>query len=276
MAEQRTLGGQPRIGETETLLETILDGLPGRPGSVTRKNYLSTLRVYLRWCSDEGYDALTATADTAQAYLEHLKDHATPSTMHNHSTRIRTLYDLLMTLGDHPGPNPMTGLKLPGNKPEEHRDLYSEEELTRLLTHAAVQERLLILLGAWVGLTGPETVELHWEQVNTTEGHLLVRGRQLQADEDVYRALRLYGAERGHTDLFQASGPLFEFQTDHQLRRALYILCQQANVPYRAWRALRNAAGLRILRESGNPALVAEKLGLSTLKAVQVWEKLDV
>jgi len=56
---------------------------------------------------------------------------------------------------------------------------------------------------------------------------------------------------------------------------AVYRLCQQAEVPYRAWRALRNAAGLRLLRLTGDPQSVADRLGLTTLKAVEVWQKLD-
>lgn len=260
--------------EYEAVLDLLSAELPGTPGGLTRKNYLSSLRVFLRWCGEETRSVLNATRADALAYQAHLQERGTPATVHNHITRVRTLYGLLIGRGEHPGPNPYDDLKLPSNHPEEHRELYSGPEVTRLLAHGDVTERLLVLLGAHVGLTGPEAVALRWEAVNTHAGHLEVRGRHLEADAQVYAALREYGRERGHTDLFAATGRLFDFQTDHQLRAALYRLCARANVPYRAWRALRNTAGLRILEQTGDPNAVARRLGLSTLKAVEVWKKL--
>lgn len=261
--------------EYEAFLDLLSAELPGQAGGLTRKNYVSSLRVFLRWCSEETRSVLNATQADALAYQSHLQGRGTPATVHNHMTRVRTLYSLLLARGEHPGPNPYDGLKLPSNRPEEHRDLYTGPEITRLLAHGDVTERLLVLLGAHVGLTGPETVALRWEAVNTHAGHLDVRGRHLEADAQVYAALREYGRERGHTDLFAATGPLFDFQTDHQLRAALFRLCMRANVPYRAWRALRNTAGLRILEQTGDPAVVARRLGLGTLKAVEVWKRLS-
>lgn len=264
-------------GNLEGFLDLIAQGLPGAPGNATRKNYLSSLRAYLRWTDAEGRSVLHAREDDAQAYLAFLlaKHAHAPATIHNHLTRVRTLYDLLHEYGAHAGPNPFLGLKLPSNKPEEHRDLYSEEEVRRLVTHADAQGRAVVLLGAHAGLTGPETVGLRWEDVDTRAGLLRVRGRQVEASDELHAALRAYGQERGHTDLFAARGPVFDFQTDHELRAAIYRLCQQANVTYKAWRALRNTAGLRLLNLTGDPQVVADRLGLTTLKAVEVWQKLQ-
>ncbi|SMB80174.1 tyrosine-type recombinase/integrase [Deinococcus hopiensis] len=264
-------------GDVEAGLDLLSAGLPGQPGNATRKNYLSSLRAYLRWAGEEDRSVLNATAADAQAYFGRLlQKHAqTPSTIHNHLTRVRTMYDLLREHGLHPGPNPFLGLKLPSNKPEEHRDLYSEAEITRLLAHADVAGRALVLLGARAGLTGPETVAQRWEDVDLRGGRLLAPGRELELDAELQEALEAYGRERGQTALFSAPGPLFEFQTDHQLRAAIYALCQRANVPYRAWRALRNTAGMRVLQQTGDPQEVARRLGLTTLKAVEVWQKLE-
>lgn len=263
--------------DVEAGLDLLSAGLPGQPGNATRKNYLSSLRAYLRWANEEERPVLNAGPADAQAYFGRLlQKHAqTPSTIHNHLTRVRTMYDLLHTHGLHAGPNPFVGLKIPTNKPEEHRDLYSEAELTRLLAHADAQGRALVLLGGRAGLTGPETVALRWEDLDLRAGRLRVPGRELELDEEVRAALEAYGRERGQTALFGTPGPLFTFQTDHQLRAAVYALCQRANVPYRAWRALRNAAGLRLLRQTNDPQEVARCLGLTTLKAVEVWQKLE-
>lgn len=263
-------------GDLEAFLDRVAEDLPGIPGNATRKNYLSSLRAYLRWATHEQRSVLHAEADDARAYLALLaaKHAHAPATIHNHLTRVRTLYDLLRSCGAHPGPNPFLGLKLPSNKPEEHRDLYGDEEVRRLCEHAGAQGRALVLLGAHAGLTGPEVVKLSWQDVDTRGGRLTVKGREVEASDELHRALRDYGKERGHTDLFAAAGRMFDFETDHELRAAVYALCQRANVPYRAWRALRNSAGLRLLRLTNDPQTVANQLGLTTLKAIEPLQKL--
>ncbi len=264
-------------GDLEIFLDVVATGLPGQLGNATRKNYLSSLRAYLRWATSEQRSVLHTDGGDARAYLAHLSaKHAhAPATIHNHLTRVRTLYDVLQGHGAHNGPNPFLGLKLPSNKPEEHRDLYSEAEVRRLGEHAGPDGRAVVLLGAHGGLTGPELVGLRWEHVDTRSGHLTVAGREVEASDELHRALRDYGRERGHTDLFGAAGKVFDFKTDHELRAAVYALCQRANVPYKAWRALRNSAGMRLLHLTGDPQVVADRLGLTTLKAVEVWQKLD-
>ncbi|GAA5512923.1 tyrosine recombinase XerC [Deinococcus carri] len=264
-------------GDLEAGLDLMAEFLPGAPGNATRKNYLSSLRAYLRWVQEERRSVLHAAEGDARAYLGTLlqKHPDTPATIHNHLTRVRTFYDLLEQHGLHAGPNPFLGLKLPSNRPEEHRDLYSEAEIQRLLAHADPAGRALVLLGAHAGLTGPETVRLRWEDVNASRGQLRVKGREVEVSEELRAALQSHGWEQGQTELFPAPGPVFSFQTDHQVRAAVYQLCRDANVPYRAWRALRNAAGLRLLQQSGDPQLVAARLGLTTLKAVEVWQKLE-
>ena len=258
-------------------LDALSERLPGQPGDLTRKNVLSSLRGYLRWMDDGGRGVLNADDGDAQAFLVHLllKHDGAPSSVHNHLTRVRTLYRALESLAAHPGPNPFLGLKLPTNRPEEHRDFYSDADVQRLLARADVRAAALVLLGAHLGLTGPEVVGLRWEQFDPRSGQLAVAGRELRLEDEAHRALRAYGTSQGHGELFGQSGPVFDFQTDHQLRAFLYALCLQANVTYRGWRALRNHAGLRLLRLTGDPGRVAEVLGLTTLKATEPWQKVS-
>ncbi|WP_343216660.1 integrase [Deinococcus aestuarii] len=263
-------------GDHEAFLDLIAGGLPGHFGSATRKNHLSSLRAYLRWTEEERRSVLNATPRDAHAYLGLLVQKHThaPATIHNHLTRVRGLYGLLIEHGAHPGPNPFVGLKLPSNRPEEHRELYSEDEVRRLVTHASVRDRALVLLGAQAGLTGPEVLHLTWADVDTRAGQLSVLGRTVEAHGELLTALEVYGRERGHTELFAATGPVFDLSSEYELRKVVYLLCRRANVPYKAWRALRNAAGLRLLQRTGDPRAVAAQLGLGTLKAVEVWQKL--
>ncbi|WP_425144944.1 tyrosine-type recombinase/integrase [Deinococcus sp.] len=259
-------------------LDLLSESLPGRPGDLTRKNVLSSLRVYLRWAEGEGRAVLNAGPADAQAYLTHLliKHDGAPSSVHNHLTRVRTLYRVLMNAGAHPGPNPYLGLKLPTNRPEEHRDFYAPAEVERLLFHAGEEGRALVALGAYGGLTGPETVRLRWEDFGPETGRLTVATRDLALDPLTHAALRTYGRTQGVGDLFGGTGRLFSFINDHQLRAALYALCRTANVNYRGWRALRNHAGLRLLRLTGDPQQVADALGLGTLKATEPWLKVGL
>lgn len=274
--KRRLLERHLGAGQTEAFIDALADRMPGTPGSSTRKAYLSSVRVYLRWAQEERHSVLNAAPATARAYAASLQASGSSfSTQHNHATRIRTLYDLLIDLGAHPGPNPFGGLKLPSQKPEEQRLLYTEEELSRLRAHGSAGEKLMVLLGSVPGLTTTETLKLQWEHVDSRQGLLHVRGHWLPLDDDLHATLRDYARQRGHTDLFGATGPVFDVQGDYGLRRALHRLCRRANVPYKAWRALRNAAGWRLLQETGRPEAVAEHLGLGTLKAVEVWQKLQ-
>lgn len=262
-------------GNLESFIDAVAEHFPGTPGTPTRKAYVSSVRVYLRWAQEERRSVLNAAGDTAGAYVASLQAAGSSySTQHNHATRIRTLYDLLVQAGAHPGPNPFAGLRLPSQKPEDQRLMYTPDELARLRAHGTAGERLMVLLGSVPGLTTTETLSLQWEHVDSRQGRLHVRGQWLPLDDELHAALREYARQRGHTDLFGASGPVFDVQGDSGLRRALFRLCKRANVPYKAWRALRNAAGWRLLQESGRADVVAERLGLSTLKAVEVWQKL--
>jgi|GEM_PF-5453734 len=261
--------------DLEFFLDLLDDDLPGAAGSSTRKNYLSALRAYLRWATDHHHSVLNATPDDAHAYLRHLErryDHK-PATLHNHLTRVRKLYDILHHHRVHGGPNPFRDTHAPTNYPEEHRQFYEPDEITRLLAHASASGRALILLGAHAGLTGPEVMQLRWEHIDTRDGTVKLPGRDIHAGEELHEALREYGRSVGHTDLFAATGPLFDYQSDYQLRQAVHRLCRAANVTYKAWQPLRNSAALRLLHLTGDPRAILTPLGLTTVEATRPIRK---
>ncbi|PYE52052.1 tyrosine-type recombinase/integrase [Deinococcus yavapaiensis] len=263
-------------GDIESALHLLDDHTPGKSGGATRRNYLSSWRRYLRWAQSEQRSVLNATPNDAVTYLNallHAHAHA-PATIHNHVARLRALYERLHALGAHLGPNPFDGLRLPTNRPEEHRDVYTDDELDQLLAHATVAGRALLLLGAHAGLTGPQVVRLRWPHVDLTRRLLHADDLTLPIDDDLARELQAYAVERNHGDLLPSDAPLFDIKSDHELRAAVYAACTRALVPYKAWRALRNHAGLRLLRASGDPALVAARLGVRTFKAVEPLVKL--
>lgn len=262
-------------GDVETFLDLVQDRLPGAPGNATRINYLSSLRRYVRWAQAELRSVLHASRDDADVYRAHLlaKHGHAPATVHNHLARVRTLYGVLIDLAAHEGPNPFVDQALPTHRPEAHRDVYAPEEVTRLLAHADVEGRALVWLGAFGGLAGPEVVALRWEDVDLAAGVVRLPGRTLALDADARAALAAYGRERGHTELFAASGKVFEVATPHALRAAVYRLCREANVPYRAWHALRHHAALHRTAQSGDPGDAAVFLGLRQRRNVVTTEK---
>lgn len=259
----------------EAFLDLVGDALPGTPGGATRANYISSVRRYLKWTQVEFRSVLNATREDAEAYRVHLlADHAhAPATVHNHLARVRKLYGVLVDGGAHEGPNPFENLKLPTHHAEEFRDVYSGEEVGRLLEHADAEKRALVLLGAHGGLSAPEIVHLRWEDVVLIEGRVRLSGREVEASDELHRALTAFGKARGHTVLFGTTGRVFDFPAPREVRAALYWLCRRANVTYRAWHALRHHAALRAAERTGSAEEAARFLGLVQARNVQTTKK---
>lgn len=257
--------------DLQGLLIQIQGDLPGKPGNATRRNNLSGVRVYLRWAEETGRSVLSPDAAHGAAYLAFLqqKHPDTPASVINRLAHARNLYAALASGGLHL-PDPFDDLEAPSNDPALHKQAYTEAEITRLLTHNDERLRALVLLGAHAGLTGPEVAELDFADITFEKGALQVRGREVPTSQELQAALEAYARTQGVTQLFGGSGPVFpDLENDHMVRSALFSGCNKANVPYKAWRALRNHAGLRLLNLSQDEEYVARYLGLSTLKAVK-------
>lgn len=247
--------------------------LPGRPGDATRRNNLSGCRIFLRWAFESGVSVSAPTPALGSAYLAFLKHKHpdTPASVINRLAHARNLYTALQHADN--GLNvtdPFTELAAPSNDPALHKRAYSAAEIERLLAHSGAQGQALVLLGAHAGLTGPEVAALDWSDMAFDGGVLSVRGREVPTGAVLYAALEAHARRQGVTRLFGGEGRVFpELSNDHLIRGALFGLCRSGNVPYRAWRALRNHAGLRMLKLTHDESQVARYLGLSTLKAVK-------
>lgn len=257
--------------DIQGLLLQLQDALPGKPGDATRRNNLSGVRVYLRWLEDAGRSALEPQADHGAAYLAFLKKKHpdAPASVINRLAHARNFYTALsargLALSD-----PFENLEAPSNDPALHKQAYTEAEVNRLLAHNDERVRALVLLGAHAGLTGPEVTALDFKDITFEKGALQVRGREVPTSQELHAALEAYALTQGVTQLFGGSGKVFpELENDHQLRSVLFGACVKSNVPYRAWRSLRNHAGLRLLQLTHDEQYVARYLGLSTLKAVK-------
>ena len=261
--------------DLEGVLNTVENSLPGQPGNATRRNNLSGCRIFLRWAFDAGQSVLSPQGNLGAAYLAFLrrKHPDTPASVINRLAHARNFYaavrDQGVSLAD-----PFAELDAPSNDPALHKEAYSDAEIQRLQVHGDAREQALVLLGAHAGLTGPEVARLTWRDMQFEQGILRVRGREVPTGTALHAALQQHAHSQGVTQLFGGDGQVFpELENDHQVRAALFRVCLAGNVPYRAWRALRNHAGLRMLNLTHDEEQVARYLGLSTLKAVQFIQR---
>ncbi|WP_420593709.1 tyrosine-type recombinase/integrase [Deinococcus sp.] len=261
--------------DLEGVLNAVEASLPGQPGNATRRNNLSGCRIFLRWAFDAKQSVLTPDPSLGAAYLAFLqrKHPDTPASVINRLAHARNFYTALQDRGA-AVTDPFAALEAPSNDPALHKEAYTEAEVQRLTIHGDAQEAALVLLGAHAGLTGPEVAKLNWRDMAFEAGVLSVRGRQVPTGAELHAALETYAHQQGVTQLFGGEGRVFpSLENDHLVRAALFTVCRRANVPYRAWRALRNHAGLRMLTLTHDEGQVARYLGLSTLKAVKFIQR---
>ncbi len=261
--------------DLEGVLNAAEAHLPGLPGNATRRNNLSGCRVFLAWAFDANQAVLSPSPEMGRAYLAFLrrKHPDTPASVINRLAHARNFYLALHALGV-PLADPFASISAPSNDPALHKRAYTDAEIQRLLAHADPQHQALVLLGAHAGLTGPEVAHLHWNDMSFEAGVLTVRAREVPTGVHLHAALERYAHTQGVTQLFGGDAKVFPtLENDHLIRAALFRLCLSANVPYQAWRSLRNHAGLRMLSLTHDEALVARYLGLSTLKAVHFIQR---
>lgn len=264
-------------GDLGAALDLLATSLPGPPTGATRKNVLSGWRVFVRWLRTEDRSLLNVPDPRAfaQAYADWLaaEYHGVAATVNNRLVQARRLYRLLGELGL-TEVNPFMTVQGRTHVPHERRPVYAAGEVARLLEHASAEERVLVLLGAHGGLSGPEVRHLTFEAVSDSYTHLQVGPRRVTCTPELTAALDAWARLRGETPLYGApQGLLFRHGeaplTDHELRAKVFRLCQRAEVPYKAWHALRHAAGLRLLAGQASQREVAEALGLGGRTAVR-------
>ncbi|ADV65836.1 tyrosine-type recombinase/integrase [Deinococcus maricopensis] len=250
--------------------------LPGVEGSATQRNYRSGVKEFIGWAQTQGHALLRPGEAMGGAYLAHL--HARyagkPSTLTTRLSQARALYRVLRKLGLVPrNLDPFSALERPTVQPGAAREYYTNDELTRLLAHGTTEQRALVLLGAHGGLTTSEVLSVHWSQIQLQRGELIVHGRAVHASEELLEALRAYARTQGVGDLFTSEARVFDIEGPTALRSQLYRLCKAANVSYRAWRALRHYAGLRLYLLTGNAERVRQELGLVTLQLTEPYRR---
>lgn len=251
-------------------IDLLSASLQGAPAS--RRNIVSGWRLYLRWVRDEGRGVLNADQAQAEAYVEWLKVHyEAPATLNNRLVQVRKLYRLLSDGGMYQG-NAFEQTHGQVNPADRRRPVYTHQEIDRLLAHGNLEEKLLVLLGTEMGLTGPEVLKVRFEDFlnDGQELHLPGRSTVIPCLTELRMTLLELRQQRGEQPLFEVKllGRVFNLEDTSALRAAVFALCKKANVPYKAWMALRNYAGIKMLYETGDGRLTAARLGIGGRQAL--------
>ncbi|WP_216328062.1 tyrosine-type recombinase/integrase [Deinococcus aestuarii] len=267
--------------QDEAVLDLLSPEISVKPA--TRKNVLSGWRILLRWLRAEGESVLNLRdpEELARAYAAWLwrTYPEAPATVNNRLTQARKLYQALQDKGL-TELNPFVLVHGEVNHAHERRRVYTPEEVTRLLAHANREEQALLLLGAHAGLTGPEVRRLRFEDVHALGERIHVGARIVTCTPELQFALQAWAGARGELPLYgmRPHGLLFEEEgrpvTDAQLRAKMFELCRRAGVHYKAWHALRNSAGVKMLGEQDRRS-VTEALGLGGRMALRPLVKLS-
>ncbi|WP_170131163.1 tyrosine-type recombinase/integrase [Deinococcus yavapaiensis] len=250
------------VGDLESVLDLVAQHFPGMPGDRTRRTNVEGARLYLRWAREQQHSVLNADERVARAYHDHLiaKHGDATTSIANRLSHVRTLYRALFQLGAITI-NPFEALRQANPDRIDRREIFEDDELQRLLQHATLEERALVLVGAHAGLATREVLSLTWTHVHLDRGWIDL-GRVIPLTDDAAHALGNLAKRRGHGSLLPSDERVFDLADDTDLRRRLYRLCRGARVPYRPWRALRNTAAQKLLMATRNPRRTAKRLGL--------------
>lgn len=261
--------------QDNAFLDLIIADLPGSLN--TRINVLSGWRVYLNWIRQEGLSILNADHTQANAYARWLQlTYEAPSTRNNRLTQARKLYQRLLEI-ELVSLNPFDNVHGEVNPAHERRKNYTPAEIQRLLQHADVEEGLLVLLGSHAGLTVSETRQLSYEEFHADYTLIELSDRTITCTPELIQQLRKWMQSQGDTPLFpfRPVGNVFPTMTAAALRSKIFHLCRKADVPYKAWHALRNTAGVKMLQERRPRAEAMKELGLTHRMALRPLVKIS-
>ena len=245
-----------------------------RPNSdSTRATYAWALRHLLNaWVH---VPILQATHDDAERYLAEVERSFSISTAYVCAAAAEALYRALRWAGATDAA-PWADVRVKGRdkrRKHQRRDGFTDAEVNLLLKHADdPAERVLVLLGARVGLRSGEMLALRWDDLHTSGKvpHVRVGGRasrRVTLTPEVLSALdalALSPTTDGDTDLER----VLPWRYSAALRWRLHALADRAGVtltPGKSITSLRHACGTELYARTGDLLAVAAHLGHSTL-----------
>ena len=262
------------------LLEAYLVTRGGRGARVsvnTLEAYRTGLDTFLAWASPAGVSLLRPGPNAGFRYVRHLEGAGlAPSSVRVRLSAGKALYAALRWTGACEAA-PFLDVRAASDPVPrwEKRKPYSTEDVALLLRHAGVQDAVIVVLGAHVGLRATEMTTLLRKDLHldAPEPYLTVTGKRQRRQEvalspTAVRALRTWLAATPNY------GPqVLTIHTRQSVENALKRLCQEAGVRYggREVHGLRHSAGTRIYSESGDLLAVRDHLRHRTVDSSEIY-----
>jgi integrase len=149
--------------------------LKHRQGQGASERYLIGLRSRLnRFAADFQKDVGSVTTADIQAWLD--GKHFKPHNLKSFITMIHTLFDYCQSRGycDSNPAERLERVKIKGGSVE----IYTADEIARLLSAASPEFRPCIALGAFAGLRSAEIERLEWKDVDIEQRHIVIGAHQ--------------------------------------------------------------------------------------------------
>jgi len=232
---------------------------------------------------------LTATHDDATRWLRRLTGRpakesggappAKPSTVVRHRAAGRVLYSALRWTGA-TTVDPFADARVASDPTpvDERRKPYDPDAVERLLAHASVEDRALVLLAAHAGLRVQEALDLTWPDINLDSGHLTIvagkggKRRTVAMSASLVDALRNLKQTGPHA-IGEHARYVLPYRTAISARRRLQVLCKRAGVEYLGMHSLRHSAGTRLYDETHDLDTTARHLGHASIETTRIYAK---
>ncbi len=250
----------------------------------TRAAYRRAVRALLAAWAHE--DLLSVDGDTAVLWVESLKgkdgDDAKPATKTRHVSSARALYAALRwakaTTAD-----PFADVHIPTDPTPawDKRAPYDDAVVERLLTTAAGDDKVLVLLGAHAGLRVSEMTALRWEDIDLAGRTLVVRQgkggkmRSVALSRSLVEALKDLRDDEDRSVPTERSRYVLPYRSGFNAWRRMKVLCARAGVTSLGIHSLRHTAGTRVFHETRSLEDAARHLGHASIETARVYAKWD-
>ena len=150
----------------------------------------------------------------------------------------------------------------------EKRQPYPIDMLEVLIAEAKDEDKLLILLCGHGGLRVAEALALHWSDVDFDSYQLLVRNGKGGKQRRVLMSVTL---EQTLQSANKEAERIFSYNTTHNARKRLKLLCKECGVPYQGFHSLRHTAGTRHYTQTRDIKATSDFLGHSSMDTTNVY-----
>jgi integrase/recombinase XerC len=249
-------------------------------GSAGSRVSVLTLQSYGRYVRElveawSGETLLRPSRNAGVLWVRELEAKFKPATVRVKLAAARALYAALRWSGATTA-DPFSDAK-PGKDLTpawEKREAYSLHEVQWLTKVAEGYTLYIVLLGAHAGLRVSEMTALKWEDINLSEGKLIVKNGKGGKKGTVYLSQTIT-QELERVPQEQRTGFLLPCRSRQAVYERLESACKMAKVKFKGVHALRHSAGTRIRHEQSDLALVAEHLRHSSLDTARGYAHTD-